>query len=350
MRQMMEAGMATAHLYDIRRQKDKELLQAVRESVNGDHLKTYEALDKQGNYREVKDKAARMRSVRQEMTARSIGDYRQNLLLVSTNRDRREYNSAIRAEYVARGELEAGQNFAVTVHDGERATQEQRQLAVKDRIIFTANDRRLGVMNGTMATIEQIDGDIITARADAGKAITWNMAQYNSIDYGYAVTNYKAQGITVQKVVVDMNTRGTAQTRNALYVDISRAKCEAIVFTDDKGKLERQTRHFARKVTSKDFIAKMDAMRRRGGITNNDRYHAPNQNQGQALAKALAQIEAHTQIPDIVQRWERDIAAKHEAERIATLERQRAEEAAAKERAEQARLGQGRGRSRGFSR
>ena len=103
-------------------------------------------------------------------------------------------------------------------------------------------------------------------------------------------------------------------------------------------------------MTSKDFIAKMDAMRRRGGITNNDRYHVSDQDQGQALAKALAQIEAHTQIPDIVQKWEREIAAKHEAERIAEMKRKQAEEAAAKERAEQARLWQVRERSRGFSR
>ena len=49
LRQMEKEGMATAHLTDIRRQKDTELLRAVRESVKGDHLITYEKLDKAGN-------------------------------------------------------------------------------------------------------------------------------------------------------------------------------------------------------------------------------------------------------------------------------------------------------------
>ena len=332
MRQMEEAGMATAHLTDIRRQKDTELLRAVRESVQGDHLKTYEALDKQGNYREVKDKAARMQTIKEDMTAAPIEEYGKNLLLVSTNRDRKAYNAEIRAEYVKRGELDKGQSYKITVHDGEKDREERRDFAAKDRIIFTANDKRLGVMNGTMATVEKIQGDQITARTDAGERVIWDMKKYNSIDHAYAVTNYKAQGMTVDKVVADMNTKGAAQTRNALYVDISRAKQAAVVYTDDKAKLEKQTKEFAAKVTSRDFERKLEAMRERGGITNNDRYHAP-QDQGKALEKALAQIEQHTKPPQVAQEWSKKAEAKREAERAAELA---AKQKAAAEREAQA--------------
>ena len=299
LRQMEESGMATAHLYDIRRQKDKELLEAVRESVQGDHIKTFEVLDKKGDYREEADGETRTAKIKDEMTAGNLEEYKNNLLLVSTNKDRKKYNEAIRAEYIRRGELSEGESFKITTHDGEKDRTEKRHFAAGDRIIFTANDNRLGIKNGMMAAIEHIDGQDITARTDGGDVISWNMGKYNSVDHGYAVTNYKAQGMTVQKVVADMNTKGNAQTRNALYVDISRAKTRAVIYTDDKARLEKQTKAFAKKVTSKDFARRMDEMRKRGGISNNDRYQAPDRNQAQALQKALAQIQQHTKPPFI---------------------------------------------------
>jgi len=319
MRQMEETGMATAYLYDIRRQKDVELLRAVRESVKGDHLKTYEVLEKQGNYREVADRLERVEAIKAEMTAVAIEEYGKNLLLVSTNRDRKEYNEEIRAEYVKRKELEQGQTYQITVRNGDSVTQESREIAEKDRIIFTANDKWLGVMNGTMATIEKLAEDKITARTDAGERISWSMEKYNSIDYAYAVTNYKAQGMTVDKVVADMNTKGAVQTRNALYVDISRARKNAIVYTDDKAKLEKQTREFAVKITSRDFEKKLERMRERGGITNNDCYHAP-PDSGELLEKALAEIEKHTKPPKIVQEWKKRAEAKREVKQVAEVE------------------------------
>lgn len=288
MRQMIEAGMATAHLYDICRQKDAELLAAVRESVQGDHLKTYEMLDNKGCYLEIKDKKERLKAITEKITALPIGEYKKNLLLVSTNADRKSYNQSIRAEYVNRGEIENGKNFKIIVRIGEKDRQEERNFARKDRIIFTANDRRMGVMNGTMATIEKIIGDEITALTDAGQIISWDMEKYNSIDHAYAVTNYKAQGMTVEKIIADMNIKSAPQTRNALYVDISRAKQEAVVYTDNKEMLEKQTREFAKKITSKDFSNKIAAMRKEGGIRNNDRYHAPNEDPAKKLEKALA--------------------------------------------------------------
>ena len=326
MRMMEEAGMGTAHLYDIRRQKDMELLEAVRESVQGDHIKTFERLaeqgktevNPQGNYREVEDREARQGMIKDEMTTVSIDDYKNNLLLVSTNKDRKAYNQAIRNEYVKRGELAQGEAYKITVHDGEQPKTEKRNFAEQDRIIFTANDKKLEVMNGTMATIEHIEGNEITARTDSGQMVAFNMEKYNSIDHAYAVTNYKAQGMTVDKVVADMNTHGNAQTRNALYVDISRAKREAVVYTDNKERLERQTKDFAKKVTSKDFEKRMDELRERGGITNNDRYQAPDKHQAQAMKKALSQIQEHT--PQFVQEIR---ARRKEAEKAKAAEQQR---------------------------
>ena len=294
MRQIMDAGASTAHLSDIRRQKNALLLRAVQESVSGDHLLTYERLDAMGAYHEIADTATRRAAITEQMTAAPLADYSRSLLLVSTNTERRVYNAAIRAEFVSRGEVEQGQTYKIVVHNGDKIDHENRNFAIGDRIIFTANNKKVGVMNGEMATIEGIEGNIFSVKTDGGKKISFNIADYASVDHAYAVTNYKSQGMTVQNVIVDMNTKGASQTRNALYVDISRAKMQATIYTDDKEKLERQTRDFAKKITSEDFAKKIEEMREHG-ITGNDRYKPPQTDISRQRDMLLAESERQRQ-------------------------------------------------------
>lgn len=285
MKAMIEAGVATAYLEDIRRQTNIELLESVRESVKGNHIKTFENLDKSGDYHEIKDKKERHEVITKEITQVTLNDYiktkangdpkLKQLLLVSTNADRKTYNNEIRAEYVKRGELEKGQPYKITSHSGNEETIEKRNFAAGDRVIFTANDNKLDVKNGTLGTIEKIENNHFTVCTDAGQQKQFYIDKYNDMDYSYAVTNYKAQGMGVEKVVADMNTKSKAQDRNALYVNVSRAKEKAIVYTDNKQKLEKQTKEFVQKITSKDFTQRIQQMERGNRIENNDRYHAP---------------------------------------------------------------------------
>jgi len=269
---LIEAGAGTAYLEDIRRQRDLELLEAVRQSVKGDTLKTYEILEKRGDYRENSNREERMIEIRNIMAKAKLDDYKNQLLLVSTNGSRKEYNDMIRWEYICDGQLDEGVPFKITSHNGEKDVTEKRRFAGGDRIIFTANNSRLGVLNGTMGQIKAIQGSVFTVRTDSGEQVTFDMGQYNNIDYSYAVTNYKAQGMGVDFVVADMSTTGRGQNRNAAYVDLSRAKQRAIVFTDSKERLEKQTKAFVKKVSSKDFARRIERMVKRGYVVNNERY------------------------------------------------------------------------------
>ncbi len=302
MKTLLNEGISTTYLEDIRRQKDNaELLAAVKESVSGDHLKTFEKLDEMGDYHEIKDNTERRAYIMKEMTdGVNIKDYKENLLLVSTNADRQRYNRDIREIFVERGELAKGEQYKIKIQNGDKTYTETRHFAENDRIIFTANDNKVGVKNGTLAVIDRIDGNTITATTDQGKTVTWSMDKYNSLDHAYAVTNYKAQGMSVGskerseegievfrgKVVCDMNTQGKRQDRNALYVDISRAKTHAIVVTDDKAKLEHDTRDFAKKITFKDF----DPAKQK-------EYHAPEVNSREQMEKLLDNVKKHLAPP-----------------------------------------------------
>ena len=285
---LIEAGAGTAYLEDIRRQKDLELLEAVRQSVKGDTLKTYEILEKRGDFREIGDRDDRRCEIRHIMGQTRLEDYKNQLLLVSTNGSRKEYNDKIRRDYIRTGQLEEGTTFKITSHNGEKDVTEERRFARRDRIIFTANNSRLGVLNGTMGQIEAIQGSVFTVRTDSGEQVTFDMEQYNSIDYSYAVTNYKAQGMGVDFVVADMPTTGRGQNRNAAYVDLSRAKQRAIVFTDNKERLEKQTREFVKKVSSRDFSKRIQKMVQRGYVANNERYHVPEK---KSIGELLASVK-----------------------------------------------------------
>lgn len=245
----------TVFMENIQRQKDKELLRAVNESVKGNHLLTFETLDKKGDYREIHGEKTRRKTVAKEMTdGVRLRDYGENLLIVGTNRDRLFYNDLIREEYIKRGELADGQLYDVTVNDGDKERTEQRHFAAGDRVIFGANSKKLSVMNGQMGEIVRIDGNNFMIRKDDGQTVNIDMKKYNSIDHAYAVTNYKAQGMSIGgKVVCDMNTKSKAQYRNDLYVNVSRAKRRCILFTDNKSVLEKQTADWAHKVQRGDF-------------------------------------------------------------------------------------------------
>lgn len=296
LRDMEAAGMATAFLTEIRRQRkaDEDVQKAVRESVAGDTAEAVKLLEKRGDFREIKETADRRAAIVREMTKEPFATYRETLLLVSRNADRVAYNKAIRAEYVKRGDIEQGEAYEITVkHPRKADTKEVRNFAAGDRIIFKANDKKLGVKNGEMASIKSIDGSTFVAVKDNGENVKFGIDKYSTLDHSYAVTNYAAQGMTVRKVVADMDTRSAKQTRNSFYVDISRTKKDAIIFTNDKSELSAQVSEFATKARGRDFERVGDIQRR--GVQGNDFYKTPERTLEDRLNRALRDIEAQTQ-------------------------------------------------------
>ena len=103
----------------------------------------------------------------------------------------------------------------------------------------------------------------------------------------------------VELAVADMPTSGRGQTRNAAYVDLSRAKKRAIVFTDSKERLEKQTRAFVKKASSKDFAKRIQKMVRRGYVENNEQYHVPEEKSIGGLLASTKWKPLEERVPDI---------------------------------------------------
>lgn len=319
MKNLIDNGMATAYMEDIRRQKDIELLNAVRESVKGDTLNTYKILEQKQSYHEISDRDKLQNEIIKKVTNIKQEDLKENLLLVQTNADRKNYNDKIQKVFIEQGRLKTGNTFKIENSEGR---QERRKIYEGDRIVLLANDSmffreikggldyaKTKVNNGTMGTVKRVENDKIVVSLDNGKMVYFSPQKYKKFDLAYAVTNYKAQGMTVKNCIVDMTTRGKSNNRNALYVNISRAKFKAEIFTDDKKKLEKQTLNFAKKINSEDFKEQIASYKR--AKLQNTNYVPADERTMQKLetdfeAKEIPKIEPTT----TTMKTEKDIEAK----------------------------------------
>jgi conjugative relaxase-like TrwC/TraI family protein len=120
-----------------------------------------------------------------------------------------------------------------------------REFATGDRLQFTAPDKKLGVANRDLATIEAItpataaQASQITVKMDAGHSITFDPQKMRNFDHGYAVTSHSSQGLTSDRVLVNMDTDAPSQLLNTrfAYVSLSRGQSDAQIYTNDASRL-----------------------------------------------------------------------------------------------------------------
>ena len=232
---------------EIRRQKDNpELLESVKQAVQGDVGKSFDAQ----KVEEIAKPSQRTKAIVAEYTALTPEQQAGTVILTADNKARRQINAQIRTELQKKGELPRGTDFKLEDRSGRTA---KRELSEGDKIIFLANDKRVGVDNGQTATIDKVEGHKLTVTSD-GKKLEIDLDQYKKLDHGYAMTTHKAQGITTDRVLINLDTsQAQLNNRNAYYTDISRARHDVKIYTDDKEKLLDQIKDFAHKLTGKDF-------------------------------------------------------------------------------------------------
>ena len=72
-------------------------------------------------------------------------------------------------------------------------------------------------------------------RLDSGRTLTLSLRKHPHLDYGYAVTSHSSQGLTADRVLINVDTTNAHEkllnTRFA-YVALSRARFEAKIYTN----------------------------------------------------------------------------------------------------------------------
>lgn len=172
------------------------------------------------------------------------------VVIVKTNAERRDLNILLRRELKSRELL--GEDHTLTVGD------RKMRLAVGESISFLQNDYDLNVMNGTAGKIEAIEGNMISVRVPDGRLVDVDLQAYGEIDYAYALTIYKTQGITDPHAIV-MASR--AMTAEDIYVAMTRHKggCDIVYSAEDAKDLETLAKHMSRSA-GKEFTVRADAL------------------------------------------------------------------------------------------
>lgn len=107
-----------------------------------------------------------------------------------------------------------------------------KELSPGEEVVFLKNNTALGVKNGTRGVVVDmgIGGDF-GVKISPGKTVYFNTEEYNHLDYGYALTIHKAQGLTVDKAYV-YASRG--MDKHLSYVSLSRHKEKVTLFADNE--------------------------------------------------------------------------------------------------------------------
>ena len=108
-----------------------------------------------------------------------------------------------------------------------------------DRLRWTRNDRELGRRNGETAVVLSIDASKRMATVAAGEKIaTLDLPQERHWEHAYASTVHAAQGRTVDRVLVHLDTKHEKTIGSeTFYVAISRARHQAKLYVDDGSRI-----------------------------------------------------------------------------------------------------------------
>jgi ATP-dependent exoDNAse (exonuclease V) alpha subunit len=81
-------------------------------------------------------------------------------------------------------------------------------FAAGDRLQFTVSKPELDIKNRDLETVERIEGNNMSVRLDDEKVrtLTFDVSQMRHFDHGYAVTSLSAQGLTTDRVLINMGT------------------------------------------------------------------------------------------------------------------------------------------------
>lgn len=294
--QLQAAGMTTARMEHIQRQRDPDLLAAVEHAAGG---RATQSLDKIKAVLEVREDALRRSALVRDYMALGPSDRDNTLIVSGTNEARRDINARVREavgtagqgllfdtltrrdttqaerlfaknyrvgdvvqpekDYTCglqRGELyrveDTGPGNRLTVSKDGHALAfspmhvrrlsvyqpERSELAPGDMVRVTRNDKMLDLATGERYRVAAVaPGRVILE--GGGRRVEMPTDKPLHLDHAYATTVHGAQGLTCDNVLIEAQTDSRTTAKDVYYVAISRAKYKANIYTNDLSKLPK---------------------------------------------------------------------------------------------------------------
>ena len=219
---------ATAKLTEIHRQRDDWQKQASRNLAQGDISDAIESYAKRGTVKHgnTLDEAIEALVEAYTMDIAANGTYTTRLAFAHRRKDVHALNQAIRAALRSE-DLTTQEETLFTTETGKRA------FASGDCIVFTRNDKNLGVKNGMLGKVQETSKTEITVTLDGDtpRTLTFSPQHYRSFDHGYAVTIHKSQGATVDQAYV---LASRSMDRHLAYVAMTRHRDTMRLYINNK--------------------------------------------------------------------------------------------------------------------
>ena len=232
---------------------------------------------------------------------------------------------------------------------------EAKTLRIREgeRLRWTRNDRQRGLANGDRMEVLEIGKGVLWMGLPDGREMSFarNDPQLRHLAYAYASTVHAAQGQTHDRVIAVLDTgAGPLVNQQTLYVQLGRAREQAVVLTDNREQLvETLEANTGARLTALEAIGEVDttaevpaksAIRAETAAVFLDGLRADRRYQGEARRRLVEAKAALSLARARVEEAERAFAAlpagglgdrRALRERIAAVERARDAEAAAAE-------------------
>jgi conjugative relaxase-like TrwC/TraI family protein len=193
--QLQEAGMRTAKLDEIVRQKDPALKSTVELLATGQISAALDSLQQQGRVKEIPGTEERIRAI-----AKSYVESPEKTLIVSPdNASRRELNDAVRHELKANGTLASEDHSFRVLIQRQDMTGAERSWAshyeINDVVRYTRGSKATGIDAGTYGAIVGINpaANLLTVEKSSGEQATYDprrltgVSVYREMDREFSV-------------------------------------------------------------------------------------------------------------------------------------------------------------------
>jgi conjugative relaxase-like TrwC/TraI family protein len=181
--QLQEAGIRTAHLDEIVRQRDPALKHAVEQLARGEVREALADLYQQGRVHGISDHQERIAALAKAYVERS-----EDTLVVSPdNKSRRELNEVIHRELQSVGRVDEEEHRLRVLVSRQELTGADRQWAgqyeIGDIVRYSRGSEAVGIEAGEYATVREVDADqnLLTVEKSDGERQTYDPRRLHGV-------------------------------------------------------------------------------------------------------------------------------------------------------------------------
>jgi len=174
--QLQEAGIQTARLDEIIRQKDPSLKEVVEHLSRGEVKEAIEKLDTQGRVHEIADPIERLKAISHEYAKQPEG----TLVVSPDNQSRMEINRMIHTEMQKTGQVDPRERNVRVLVARQEITGADRQWAKQyepgNIVRYTKGSKTHGIEAGEYSRVESVNAreNLLTVRRESGEKISYD--------------------------------------------------------------------------------------------------------------------------------------------------------------------------------